>query len=265
MIWLPQDIRQRAAVAVKILGTHLTAMIRELTLADEHASSNCGHFTTPDSQPYGRTHQHPRFCEPRSRCTRAFPHAFPLSVKSADLFAKKILDQYAAVRARAPDTVVETGIADGVSSAYRLLLLQKKGKGCCTPSALQTHRFYHAESTSADLFPSSCALLGRFMSVTPEKLSTFPHNSRLSGYLSTTGTPSYDHMMWEFEAAYPKLQHPGLLVSDDVFWEWLFYDFACKTGEGEAHVLLGVGFVRKKFVMRRSKRTFTLLGLGARR
>jgi hypothetical protein len=53
-----------------------------------------------------------------------------LSVKSADLFAKKILNQYAAVRALVPDTVVETGIANGVSSAYRLLTLQKKGKDC---------------------------------------------------------------------------------------------------------------------------------------
>jgi hypothetical protein len=115
------------------------------------------------------------------------------------------LADYAAVRALATDTVVETGIADGVSSARRLLPLQKKGKGCCSSSALKTQRFYHAESISAGLFPSSCALLGRFMSVTSDKLSPLGHKSKLSGYLSTTGIPSYDRMMWEFEAACPKL------------------------------------------------------------
>jgi hypothetical protein len=64
-----------------------------------------------------------------------------LSVKSADLFAKKILSPYAAVRALAPDTVVETGLADGVSSAYRLLPLQKKGKGCLHPIGLARAAF----------------------------------------------------------------------------------------------------------------------------
>ena len=57
-------------------------------------------------------------------------HFRELSVDSADLFAKKILNQYASVRALAPNTVVETGVANGVSSAYLLLALQKNGKGC---------------------------------------------------------------------------------------------------------------------------------------
>jgi len=52
-------------------------------------------------------------------------------------------------------------------------------------------------------------------------------------------------MMWEFETAYPKLQHDGLLVSDDAFWNNSFYDFARKAGAGEAQILRGVGFLRK--------------------
>jgi hypothetical protein len=51
------------------------------------------------------------------------------------------------------------------------------------------------------------------MSVTPEKLAI-----RNYGIFIHDRHPSYDHMMWEFEAAYPKLQHRGLLGADDVFW-----------------------------------------------
>src|SRR5438067_2085797 len=56
-------------------------------------------------------------------------HFRSLSIESADLFAKKILNQYAAVRAFAPDCIVETGVANGVSSSYLLLALQKNKRG----------------------------------------------------------------------------------------------------------------------------------------
>ena len=49
---------------------------------------------------------------------------------SADLFAKKVLNQYAAVRALKPNCVIETGVANGVSSSYLLLALRKNGRGC---------------------------------------------------------------------------------------------------------------------------------------
>src|SRR2546429_265801 len=48
---------------------------------------------------------------------------------SADLYAKKILLQYAAIRAFAPEIVVETGVANGVSSSYLLLALEMNGQG----------------------------------------------------------------------------------------------------------------------------------------
>jgi hypothetical protein len=48
---------------------------------------------------------------------------------SAPTFMRKILNQYAAIRARKPSCVVETGNADGVSSSYFLPALRKNGKG----------------------------------------------------------------------------------------------------------------------------------------
>src|SRR4029077_16400961 len=52
-----------------------------------------------------------------------------LSIQSADVFAKKVLTQYAAVRALAPACIVETGVANRISSAYLLLALHNNGKG----------------------------------------------------------------------------------------------------------------------------------------
>src|ERR1700747_712585 len=46
--------------------------------------------------------------------------------ESADICAKKVLIQYALVRAAGPNLAVKTGTAHGVSSAYVLLGLQKK-------------------------------------------------------------------------------------------------------------------------------------------
>jgi predicted O-methyltransferase YrrM len=52
-----------------------------------------------------------------------------LKIYSADLYAKKVLLQYIAVRAFQPEIVVELGLANGVSSAYILLALQKNERG----------------------------------------------------------------------------------------------------------------------------------------
>ena len=56
---------------------------------------------------------------------------------------------------------------------------------------------------------------------------------------------TYDHMMWEFETAYPHLQDGGLLFSDDALWNRSFFDFVDKVGVREAQILHGVGFLRK--------------------
>lgn len=52
-----------------------------------------------------------------------------LEIQSVDLYAMKALLQYVDIRAFQPETVVETSVANRVSSAYILLALQKNGRG----------------------------------------------------------------------------------------------------------------------------------------
>jgi len=127
MKWLLQNARQRATFAMKNPRYALGAMLRELTLADEKflakitgASVDAirGYLDEPITSPaFAR---HVRDAEQKFR---------ELAISSADLYAKKVLFPYAAVRILKPECVVETGIANGVSSAYILLALHRNQRG----------------------------------------------------------------------------------------------------------------------------------------
>src|SRR5437879_10486926 len=113
MRWLIQNVRRRAGFAIKNPRYALRAMLRELTFADEKF---IGRITASSPQQIRRYLDEPittlRFAE---HIHGADEQLRALSIGSADLFAKKILNQYAAVRALAPECIVETGIANGVS------------------------------------------------------------------------------------------------------------------------------------------------------
>jgi len=72
-----------------------------------------------------------------------------LRIQSADLYAKKVLLQYMAIRAFRPETVVETGVANGVSSAYILLALQKNERGALHSVSLKDPSTFQSENRSA--------------------------------------------------------------------------------------------------------------------
>jgi hypothetical protein len=139
-----------------------------------------------------------------------------LEIQSADLYAKKILLQYIAVLAFQPDTVVETGVANGVSSPHILLALQKNERGTLhsvglnepqylpvgkplgwiVPESLKS-RWNLLIGDSCDLLPSLLAKLGTIHVFIRDSLHT------------------YDHMLWEYRTIFPYLRHAGLLFSDD--------------------------------------------------
>jgi predicted O-methyltransferase YrrM len=219
-------------------------MIRELTLADERFLAQITASSPRQIRSYlDEPINTPDFAD---HLRSAQEHFRALSVESADLFAKKILNQYAAVRALAPDTVVETGVANGVSSAYLLLAIQKNGRGCLHSIGLADPAFLPPGKHLGWLVPQRLRTawqihVGDAREILPNLLT---HLGNIGMFIHDSHH-SYDHMMWEFETAYPKLQHDGLLVSDDAFWNNSFYDFARKAGAGEAQILRGVGFLRK--------------------
>jgi predicted O-methyltransferase YrrM len=244
MKWLLQNVQRRAKFAIKNPRYTFGAIVRELTFADEKFLSLITGASPSQirgylDEPIGTSEfaEHLRSAEQQFRM---------LAVDSADLFAKKVLNQYAAVRALKPSCVVETGIANGVSSSYLLLALQKNGRGCLHSVGLADPVFLPAGKEPGWLIPewlrSSWQMhLGDARDILP---SLFAQLGRTDIFIHDS-LHTYDHMMWEFETAYPYLLPGGLLFSDDALWNDSFHDFARKAGAHEARILRGVGFLRK--------------------
>jgi len=244
MKWLLQNVRRRAGFAIKNPRYALKAVVRELTFADERFLARL----TGSSPRQIRTHLDEPINTPAfaAHLYNEEEHFRSSSIESADLFAKKILNQYAAVRALAPDCIVETGVANGVSSSYLLLALQKNKRGRLHSIGLADTAFLPLGKDPGWIVPEWLRAawqvhLGDARDILPclleqlGKIEIFIHDS----------LHTYDHMMWEFETAYPYLQSGGLLISDDALCNNSFYDFARNISTPEVQIIRGVGFLRK--------------------
>ncbi|HLZ93300.1 MAG TPA: class I SAM-dependent methyltransferase [Candidatus Acidoferrum sp.] len=244
MKWILQNARERFAFALKNPRYSASSLLREVTQADEKFIAKI------TGTPPGRVREYlsepiatPRFAQV---LRDAAPRFRDLKLESADLFAKKILVQYAAVRALAPRYVVETGVANGVSSSYLLLALQKNGTGLLHSIGLDDAAFLPPGSQPGWLVPDW--LRDRW------QLHIGDARLMLPGLLAELGSVdifihdslhTYEHMTWEFAAAYPFVRPGGLIFCDDALWNHSFNDFARKVNEPDAKIIRGVGFLRK--------------------
>ncbi|SRR6266851_6650690 len=244
MKWLLQNIRRRAAFAIENPGYALHAMVREITLADEKFLASLTGVPPRQIRRYlDEPIETPAFAEHLRSSEAQFRS---LSIASADLFAKKVLNQYAAVRALAPDYIVETGVANGVSSSYLLFALQKNGHGCLHSVGLADPGYLPAGKEPGWLVPDWLRA--------PWHIHVGDAREILPGLFAQSGSidifihdslHTYDHMLWEFETAYSYLRPGGLLISDDALWNAAFHDFARMAGAPQARILRGVGFLQK--------------------
>lgn len=169
-------------------------------------------------------------------------------------------DLYAICRLLRPKVVVETGVASGMSSAYVLQSLhdnqegrlysidlpnadteallgkvlttlpEGRGPGWLVPEWLRD-RWDLRIGKSADLLPPLLEELGR--------LDIFLHDSE----------HSFENMMFEFNAAWPRLGSRGLLLSDDVdmpVTRGAFYEFAKQVGTAPSKLYSPIGAIRKR-------------------
>jgi predicted O-methyltransferase YrrM len=244
MKWLLQNVRRRAAFALKNPRYAASAMVRELTLADEKFIAQITGVSA--RQIRGYMDEPIDTADFAALLNTAQERVRGLSIESADLFAKKVLLQYAAARALAPERIVETGIANGVSSAYLLLAIHKNGKGGLDSIELGDATLLPAGEEPGWIVPAW--LRG------PWQVHIGDTRRLLEPLLARLGTidmfihdslHTYDQMLWEYEAAYPAIRRGGLLLSDDALWNDAFYDFARKVHEPDSRILRGVGFLAK--------------------
>jgi predicted O-methyltransferase YrrM len=249
MKWLLQNFQARAMFALQNPGYTLKSLGRELAMSDERflgkitgatATKIRGFLNEPVNTPEFASHLRKSEAIFRSH-----------NMLSADLYAKKVLNQYAIVRALRPKCIIETGIASGVSSVYLLLAMRKNGQGQLHSIGLPDAAFLPVGKEMGWIVPEW--LRGSWTVHEGDARELLP---RLFNELGEVGVfihdslHTYDHMMWEFQIAYPHLPPLGVLISDDVLFNAAFEDFVAEAHVTEAQTLHGVGFLRKPVGLR---------------
>ncbi|MGB2676662.1 MAG: class I SAM-dependent methyltransferase [Candidatus Acidiferrum sp.] len=244
MNWLVQNFNNRVRFALENPLYTLNSLCRELTLADERFLSAITNVSASRIRGFIKEPVQNGFFSARLQSVKA--ELQTLKIYSADLYAKKILLQYAVVRAFQPKIVVETGVANGVSSAYILLALQANGRGTLYSVGLYEPQYLPAGKPLGWVVPQE--LRSPWKLLVGDSRTILP---RLLGEIGSTdifihdSLHTYEHMLWEYRVAYPHLRPGGLLFSDDAKWNTAFPEFALEVDAPRAKILRGVGFLQK--------------------
>ena len=169
---------------------------------------------------------------------------------------------YLLVRKLAPETVVETGVCSGYSSALILKAMQLNNKGKLHsidyPEVLgksyESGDFWEGKGgavippgeESGWLIPDY--LKDRWvlqLGKTQELLEPLLKELVSIDMFIHDSEHSYECMTFEYNAAWKVLRHRGLLVSDDIGWNTAFFDFAARVGEKSGKVASNMGFLVK--------------------
>jgi Methyltransferase domain len=169
---------------------------------------------------------------------------------------------YSILRELKPQTAVETGVANGFSTAFSLLALQRNGTGELHSIDLprevgreyEEGAFYEGRGRTGFppgkepgwLIPNELRdrwtlILGRSQEALPNLLErvgtidTFMHDSE----------HSFDCMWFEYSAAWPALREGGALISDDVNSTEAFHKFAAEQQRAPIRIGTGLAFLVK--------------------
>lgn len=152
---------------------------------------------------------------------------------------------YLAVRYARPRTIVETGVFDGISSAVILQALSDNGCGMLISidlPAAETIKM-STDKMRETVLPPGCRpgwaipaylrehhrlVLGDSRSILPSLLEEQP---QIDVFFHDS-LHSYEHQLFEYTTAWPKLCEGGLLLSDDIFWSAAFHKFCKQMKKG---------------------------------
>jgi len=153
-----------------------------------------------------------------------------------------------------PEKVVETGVHNGVSTAFILNALKETG-GRLYSIDLPNAKYQTDNQSRQDdvlLGPEPGFLVPQHLRANWELLigdsrQLLPSLLRSIGPIDIFHHDSmhtYEHMTFEFEAVWPHLRDGGLLLSDDVDWSRAFEDF-CSTRKLNYRIHKGIGIASK--------------------
>jgi hypothetical protein len=245
MKWLMQNAKDRFRRGLKSPGQAAARLVHHLLGTDERflalvAETSPGAIRKLIDEPSGQIQfaTHLKNCIPALRDTPD-----PICY----LYAKKVLIQYALARAIQPDVIVETGVANGVSSSYWLLACHLNGKGRVHSIDMDRGEYLPPGKPTGWIVPDYLRArwtlkLGDAREGLPEILAQvgnvdiFVHDS----------CHSYEHMKFEFDRAYPHIRPGGLLLSDDVDLNSSFSECVDAFDPKLHRVISGFGVLKKE-------------------
>lgn len=154
---------------------------------------------------------------------------------------------YLLVRKWKPDVMVETGVSRGLSSAYILCAMRENNRGklisidlppmdaSVEDSEVDKRKFLlqdgqrHMNYDIGHFVPEW--LRDRWTLVLEDSRVALPRILEEEGQIDIfyhDSLHTYDHMLLEYEAAWPHIKEGGLLLSDDVLWSNAFHEFSKK-------------------------------------
>lgn len=237
---------RKLRVALRSPGYALRSVARDLVRADERTLARWTGRTAREVRRWAREPlEDEAFRIHLERCERRLVEAFG-DVPGGKPTAKGVRLQYALVRAARPELIVETGVASGVSTTHFLHALAKNGRGRLVSVDLPGGEFLPEGEEPGWMVPDGLRgawdlRLGDARELLPGVLEeegpvdVFVHDS----------LHTLEHMLFELREAYPAVAPGGFVVCDDADLNEAFATFADETGEEEAALLRGVGFLRK--------------------
>ena len=165
---------------------------------------------------------------------------------------------YVLIRAMKPQTILETGVFDGKSSAIILLALHKNSQGSLVSIDFPATEIVRGstECMSDTTLPLGCAPgwlipdylkdrhrleLGDSKKLLPELL----HELKQIDIFLHDSLHTYEHQYFEYGTAWPYLKQHGLLLSDDIFWSSAFHQFCREKKISYLNLFNNIGIVKR--------------------
>ncbi|MCE7739192.1 MAG: class I SAM-dependent methyltransferase [Candidatus Heimdallarchaeota archaeon] len=169
---------------------------------------------------------------------------------------------YSLIRKFKPEVLVETGVCNGISSAFILLALHKNKKGRLysidypkIKGVSYKNGTFWQDKGGAEIpkgkkpgwvIPKN--LRDRWTLIqgkSQEELPPLISELKEIDFFLHDSDHSYDCMMFEYEEVFNVLKTKGILISDDIVWNNSFDDFCKKTNKKPYYISPNVGFLIK--------------------
>lgn len=173
---------------------------------------------------------------------------------------------YTIIRKYKPEIVVETGVALGASSAYILCAMQENGKGHLYSIDLPPYKSHTIIENAEEgihvledgqkhcindgymvggLVPEYLKERWTLISGDAKKeLPTLLNKVESVSIFFHDSLHTYEHMMFEYDAAWPHITEGGLLISHDVLWNEAFLHLSRKMNV-KTIIYYSLGIIRK--------------------